>query len=346
MDYARFNYVAQPEDNITGEGLMANIGDYDRWAIEWAYRRFPEYQSPEAEKAHLNNWVMEKLKDKRLWFGTETNPDDPRSQSEQVGDDAVKGSMYGIKNLQRILPNLPQWTKEPNEDYSNLAQLYTALTGQFNRYMGHVAKYVGGVMETPKMVEESGPVYEIVPEAKQREAVDFLNKQLFATPSWLLNQDIFGKTGLSGLTVVGNIQDNIMNRILSNRNLGKLVEAEAALGNNAYQVLELLGDLKKGIWTELGARKPIEIYRRNLQKSYTNTLINLLSSGSSASAGGVTVAISGGTDKSDIKSAVRAHLASLRTEIVAAAAGMADPMSKYHLQDVAKRIDNALNPKD
>jgi hypothetical protein len=346
MDYARFNYVAQPEDNITGEGLMANIGDYDRWAIEWGYKLFPEYKSPEAEKTHLNNWVMDKLKDKRLWFGTETNPDDPRSQSEQVGDDAVKGSMYGVKNLQRILPNLPQWTKEPNEDYSNLSQLYSALTGQFSRYMGHVAKYVGGVMETPKMVEEAGPVYEIVPEAKQREAVDFLNKQLFATPSWLLNQDIFGKTGLSGLTVVGGLQDNILNRLLGTRNLAKLLDAEAALGNNAYQVMELLGDLKKGIWTELAGRKPIDIYRRNLQKSYTGTLIGLISSaGQTTTVGGVTISTSGGTDKSDIKSVVRAHLAALRAEINAAAAGTTDPMSKFHLQDLAQRIDNALNPK-
>ena len=346
MDYARFNYVAQPEDNISGEGLMARIGDYDKWAIEWGYKLFPQYNSPEAEKTFLNNWVIENLKDKRLWFGTETNPDDPRSQSEQVGDDAVKGSMYGIKNLQRIVPNLTQWTKEPNEDFSNLNQLYNAVAGQFNRYMGHVAKYVGGIMETPKMVEESGPVYEIVPEAKQKEAVDFINKQLFATPTWLLNQDIFGKIGASGLTVVGNIQDNILNRLLSSRNLNKFVEAEAALGNSAYQINELLGDLKKGIWGELVTKKPIDIYRRNLQKSYITTLGGLLAASSSVMIGGTAVTIGGSNDKSDIKSVVRAHLAALRAEANAAAAGTADAMSKYHLQDIVKRIDNLLNPKD
>lgn len=348
MDYARFNYVAQPEDNVTGEGLMARIGDYDRWAIEWGYKLFPEYKDPEAEKSHLNKWVIEKLKDKRLWFGTETNPDDPRSQSEQVGDDAMKANAYGIKNLQRILPNLQQWTREPNESFANLSGMYSALTSQFARYMGHVAKYVGGIMETPKMVEEAGPVYEIVPEAKQREAVDFLNKQLFATPNWMLDQDIFSKTGLSGLSVLGGIQDNILNRLLSTRNLGKLLDAEAALGNNAYQVIDLLGDLKKGIWTELAARKPIEIYRRNLQKSYAGILMNLLGSGGAqtASVGGITISVSGSTDKSDIKSVVRAHLASLRSEIIAAAAGTTDPMSKYHLQDLSVRIDKALNPKN
>jgi hypothetical protein len=348
MDYARFNYVAQPEDKIERSGIFPRIGDYDKWAIEWGYKKFNQFKSADAEKTHLNNWVIEKLKDKRLWFGTETNPDDPRSQSEQVGDDAMKGSFYGVKNLQRIVPNLMEWTKMPNEDYSGLSKLYNQVVGQYNRYMGHVAKYVGGIMETPKKVEEQGPVYEIVAETKQREAVDFLNKQLFVTPTWLINQDIFGKTGLSGLTTIGGVQDNILGRLLSNRTFTKLLEAEATQGSNAYQMTELFSDLKKGIWTELPARKPIDIYRRNLQKSYVNTLIGLIkpSSAGTTTIGGITITSTSSADKNDAKSVIMGHLASLRTEINAASAGTADLMTKYHLQDLAKRIDNALNPKD
>jgi Met-zincin/Domain of unknown function (DUF5117)/Domain of unknown function (DUF5118) len=350
MDYARFNYVAQPEDSITDKGLYPRIGDYDKWAIEWGYKLFPQFKGPEDEKGYLNKWVIEKLKDKRLWFGTETNPDDPRSQSEQVGDDAMKASMYGIKNLQRILPNLLEWTKVPNENYNNLAELYEEVRGQFGRYMGHVSKYVGGIMETPKTIEEQGAVYEIVPKAKQKEAVDFLNKQLFATPTWLINQDIFNRTGVSALTTIGNLQDNTLNRLLSSRTLVKLIDAEAAQGAGAYQMTELLNDLKKGIWSELVGRKPIDVYRRNLQKSYVSILDNLLNS-PAASAGGIIIFFGGGAppvnlDKSDIKSVVRAHLVVLKAEVTAAAAGVSDPMSKYHLQDVAKRIDKVLNPKD
>lgn len=348
MDYARFNYVAQPEDKIDRSGIFPRIGDYDKWAIEWGYKQFLQYKSADAEKTHLNNWVIEKLKDKRLWFGTETNPDDPRSQSEQVGDDAMKGSFYGVKNLQRIVPNLMEWTKMPNEDFSGLSKIYNQVVGQYSRYMGHVAKYVGGIMETPKRVEEQGPVYEIVAEAKQKEAVDFLIKQLFTTPTWLINQDIFGKTGLSGLTTIGGVQDNILGRLLSNRTFTKLLEAEATIGNNAYQMTELLGDLKKGIWTELATRKPIDIYRRNLQKSYINTLVSLVkpSSSGTTTIGGITITTTSGTDKSDAKSVIMGHLVALRAEINAAAAGTVDLMTKYHLQDLAKRIDNALNPKD
>jgi Met-zincin/Domain of unknown function (DUF5117)/Domain of unknown function (DUF5118) len=346
MDYARFNYVAQPEDNISRSGIFPRIGEYDNWAIQWGYKLLPQYKTADEEQTFLNRWVIEKLKDKRLWFGTESNNDDPRSQREQVGDDAMKGSMYGIKNLQRIVPNLVQWTKEPNEGYDNLRSMYNNVTNQFERYLGHVSKYVGGIMETPKKVEEQGVVYENVTEAKQKEAIDFLSKQVFATPTWVLNQDVFDKTGMNGLSTVGYIQDNVLNRILGLGTLSKLINAEAAVGDKAYQVIELLADLKKGIWMEVSSRKPIDIYRRNLQKSYISSLIGLLKSPSFPSGAGIVIFISGGTDKNDIQSVVRGYLAGLRTEALAASAAIADQMTKFHLQDIAKRIDNALNAKD
>jgi len=348
MDYARFNYVAQPEDNIGRAGIFPRIGDYDKWAIEWGYKQFSQFKSADAEKTHLNNWVIERLKDKRLWFGTETNTDDPRSQSEQVGDDAMKGSFYGVKNLQRIVPNLLEWTKVPNEDYSGLSKMYNQVVGQYSRYMGHVTKYVGGIMETPKKVEEQGPVYEIVAKAKQKEAIDFLNKQLFTTPTWLINQDIFGKTGLSGLTTIGGVQDNMLSRVLSTRTFAKLLEGETSAGSNAYQATEMLNDLKRGIWNEISARKPIDIYRRNLQKSYVNILLNIIkpSTPATSTVGTFTVSTNSSTDKSDIKSIIIGHLTALRAEIKNASAGIADSMTKFHLLDLVKRIDNALNPKD
>lgn len=350
MDYARFNYVAQPEDKIGTAGLFPRIGDYDNWAIEWGYRLFPEFKTADAEQSKLNAWVIERLKNNRLWFGTETNPDDPRSQSEQVGDDAMKGSFYGIKNLQRIVPNLHQWTKEANEDFEGLRTIYQEVIGQFNRYNGHVAKYIGGIMETPKTQEQAGPVYELVSKAKQKEAVDFLQKQLFTTPTWLIDQSIFDKTGLTGLTVIGSAQDNMLNRILSTRTLNKLVEGEAAAGSKAYGVVEYLGDLKKGIWSELTTTKAIDVYRRNLQKSYVNTLINILNPpaapATASFGGGIVISMgSSSTDKYDTKSVVRAHLQKLRAEATAAAATNPDALSKFHLQDISFRISKALDPK-
>jgi hypothetical protein len=351
MDYARFNYVAQPEDKISRKGLFPRIGDYDHWAIEWGYRLFPQYKDGETEKSYLNNWVIEKLKNNRLWFGIETNPDDPRSQREQVGDDGMKGAMYGIKNLQRIVPNLQEWTKMPNRDYSNLREMYNQVTNQFSMYMSHVTKYIGGIMQTPKMVEEKGPVYEAVSKSKQREAAEFLSRQLFATPSWLVNKEIFDRTGINAISTIGGLQDAVLNRLLSTRNLSKLIDAEEAHGNSAYTMTDLFNDLKKGIWTELSTRSKIDVYRRNLQKSYIGMLDELVNPPKSSNTSGIVIMVLGAgsttsMEKSDITSVARAHLASLRSDIKAAINGVTDPMSRYHLQDVLIRVDNSLNPKD
>jgi len=347
MDYARFNYVAQPEDNISEKGLFPRIGDYDEWAIEWGYRLFPRYATPTDEKKGLNDWVIGKLKNNRLWYGYQGNNDDPRSQNEDLGDDAMKAGDYGIKNLQRILPNLPEWTREPADDYSMLREMYNELTGQLGRYLGHVSKYVGGIMETPKTTDEQGPVYETVSATMQRDAVNFLNRQIFTTPAWLINRDIFSKTGLNATSVIGGLQDNALNRILSTRTLSKMLEAEAADPKYAYRMTDLLADLRKGIWGELTGKKPIEIYRRNLQKSYVNILTSMIKPAAPATTtiGGFTITMSSSSDKSDIKSVIMGHLGALRTEINAAAVGNGDLMTRYHLQDLSKRIDNALNPK-
>ena len=350
MDYARFNYVAQPEDNISPVGLFPRIGDYDKWAIEWGYKRFSQYTSPEAEKTHLNKWIIEKLKNHRLWFGDgESNGDDPRSQTEDLSDDAIKASLYGIKNLQRIVPQLMQWTKEENAGYDNLDNIYRQVSSQFSRYMGHVSRNISGIYKTPKVIEDAGPVYEYEPKTKQAESVAFLNQQLFNTPTWLINNDIFAKTGGNPLTIIGNIQDGMLNRLLSASTLSKMITAETAVGNNAYKMTDLLSDLKKGIWTELSTKKTIDVYRRNLQKSYISILNNLLNPSpatTGTTVGGFGAPAPVNTDKSDIKSVVLAQLVSLKKEVNAAAAGIVDPMSTYHLQDISKRIDKALNPKD
>jgi hypothetical protein len=352
MDYARFNYVAQPEDHITEIGLFPRIGDYDKWAIQWGYKRFYQFKDGDDEKAFVNKWVIDSLKNHRLWWGDgETNQDDPRSQTEDLGDDAIKASMYGIKNLQYSMPKLLEWTKEENKDYRSLSDIYGQVTGQFARYMGHVSRNVGGIYLTPKVVEQDGNVYDYTPKAKQKEAVDFLNKQLFNTPVWLVDNKIYDRIGGTPLVTIGNIQDNTLNRLFGTNTLNKLIQAEAEQGSQAYTITDLFSDLRKGIWSELATKKKIDVYRRNLQKSYVNILGNIIAPPKTSE---TTIVINfGGTprpqlnaDKSDIKSVVRAHLISLRNEIRSAIPGTTDEMSKYHLQDIVTRIDNALNPKD
>lgn len=349
MDYARFNYVAQPEDNISEKGLFPRIGEYDKWAIEWGYRWFPEARNPEDEVATLNKMTIEKLKDKKYWFGTESSMDDPRSQNEDLGDNAMKAGAYGIKNLQRIVPNLMEWTKEPNKDYENLSDMYNEVTNQFGRYMGHVVKNIGGIYETPKTVEQQGAVYEYVPKSIQKEAMIFLNKQLFTTPYWLINSDILNKTGNTGISVMSTRQEAILSRLISTTTINKLLSMEAEQNVNAYKAADMLDDLKNGIWSELASRKPIEIYRRNLQKSYVERIGQIVSPSSGPSLGGIFFTIGApaamtDTKKSDIISVLKANLRSLRAEIKSSYPAINDKMTQYHLQDVADRIDRILEP--
>jgi hypothetical protein len=344
MDYARFNYIAQPGDGITGADLYPRINYYDKWAIEWGYKAIPG-KDADSERAVLNQWTINRLQDKKFWFGTETNPDDPRSQNEDLGDNAMKASAYGVKNLQRIVPNLMAWTRQDNEGYSTLSELYNEVWGQYFRYMGHVAKNIAGIYETPKTVEQAGAVYEIVPKATQKEAVQFLQAQLFTTPTWLLNKDILTRVNGNPTSLVLARQESILNRLLSVNTLNKLLNAET-LHSNAYSVTEYMNDMKKGVFSELYARKPIGIYRRNLQKAYVNSLGNLIKAPElPAGMPSIFAAMMPNPMKSDVSSVGRAHLTALRNDVRAAAAGAADNISRYHLQDLSERITTLLEPK-
>lgn len=346
MDYARFNYVAQPEDNITSKGLYPRIGDYDKWAIEWGYKYFGD-KGPDAEKEELNKMTIESAKNRRLWFGTETNPDDPHSQNEDLSDNAMVASSYGIKNLQRIIVKLPEWTKETGEGYDDLQNMYNQLTTQFGRYMGHVSKNIGGIYENPKTSDQAGAVYEYTPAAIQREAMAFLDKQLFTTPTWLLNQQVLGDIGMSPLQVIYTRQDAVLNRIVTPRVFNKLVAFEAVDGNKAYKVTDYMADMQNMIFREVKNGKAIDVYRRNLQKLYVDKLIDMIKPQPAATTQTSAFAGRGGAprelEQTDAISVAKAQLRSINSLIKSA--NISDSMSTYHLQDLSDRINLALNPK-
>lgn len=349
MDYARFNYVAQPEDGV--KTFFPRIGDYDKWAIKWGYSYFDEAKSEKEEKAILNEMTKEAYKNRRLWFGTETSPYDPRYQTEDIGDNAMRASEYGIKNLKRILPNLMGWSAEKGESYAELEQLYNALTGQFRRYMGHVTKNVGGVYDTPKTYDMTGNQFEVVPKAIQKDAVAFLNVQLFATPKWLMDQNILAKINPeNGVESIKGMQDATLSNLLAGDRLVRLLEASSVNKNN-YSVDELLTDLKNGIFSELKSSTAIDMYRRNIQKLYIDKVIGLLKPGTTTVRSvpvGVTYGFTTKTvnlSQTDLPSIARGQLIGLKTQIKTAASKTTDRMSKFHLLDLISRIDAALDPK-
>lgn len=343
MDYARFNYVAQPEDNITEKGIFPRIGDYDMWAIEWGYK--PTFtNNPTDDQKIVNRWIIDRIgKNPRLWFGTERHPTDPRSQNEDLGDNAMVASDYGIKNLKRILPQLPEWTKEEADKYDNLETMYNQLITQFGRYMGHVAKNIGGIEETPKSIEEQGSVYAPTDRNTQKQAVAFLHKQLFETPEWLYNRDVINKTlNATGTDRIMNLQTATLKNLLSATTLNRLSTSTARFAPvKTYTVDELLNDMNSGIFSELKTKKATDLNRRNLQREFVLALSNLMSSTTTAGAPAARTE----TANADVSALAKAHLKMLRLQLVNALPATTDKISKYHFEDLADIIKKSLDPK-
>ena len=348
MDYARFNYVAQPGDGITN--LFPRIGEYDDWAIEWGYKSIYNTRDENEDALILNKWYKEKaFPNRRLWFLTEINPYDPRAQNEDIGDDAMKASAYGIKNLKLIINSLPEWTKEEGQDFEMLKESYESVVDQFRRYIGHVSKNIGGIYETPKSMDQNLPVYETTPSVLQKEAVKFIVDHVFTTPVWIIDQKILNKIQPgNGLENIRAIQEPTVNSLLSEDRLQRMVEATIK-DPGAYSVVSYLNDLQNAILSDLPGTKEIDVFRRNLQKFYVERLINMIISPAGASPGIAVfgTVIPGRIDakKSDVLSLIKSNLKSLRPILVAASNRRPKSLSKMHLEDLADRIKNALEPK-
>ncbi|MDR2472192.1 MAG: zinc-dependent metalloprotease [Tannerella sp.] len=346
MDYARFNYIAQPEDNISRSGLFPRIGIYDEWSIEWGYRYLPQFATAEDEVPYNNKLVINKLKsDPRFLFGTEVDPDDPRYQSEDLGDNAMLASTYGIKNLKRIMPEILNWTREDNKDYSAARSLYSEVVSQLARYSGHVAKYVGGIYHTPVTVEQDGNSADFVPANLQRDAIKFLNENIFATPTWLIDKKLIEKADINPISYIGSVQRSPLTRLISRSTIDKLVRNEALNGKKAYTADEMFRDLKRGIWSELSSGANIDVYRRNLQKAYADALIGIISPSSSSTImiNGMVIS-SSGSAPSDAQGIARLQLIDLHRSVKAAIPASSG-LKRAHLVDLESKIDKALNPK-
>lgn len=345
MDYARFNYVAQPEDNISKKGIYPRIGEYDDWAIKWGYSYTGASTTKEDHKI-TSKWIVDNLsKNPRLWFGTESDPFDPRTQSECLGDDNVLASAYGIKNLKIVLKNLPEWTYEEADTYNNLEEMYNQVIGQFNRYMGHVLKNIGGIETTPKSIEQTGSVYEPTPKAMQAKAVAFLNDQLFTTPTWLLDSAVLNKVSHPATEeTLYRLQKGVLSSLISASRLQRITFSNQRFGKeNGYQVEDLLNSVETSLFKELGSHEAISFSRRRLQKTYIDGLILDLSPDKAAVTTQLQSILGGEYAESDVPSLVRGHLMALKTQLEAAAGSFSDPMSKYHLQDLVYRVGKALD---
>lgn len=364
MDYARFNYVAQPEDNITFRGLTARVGEYDDWAIEFGYK--PVFDKNEyEEKDIVNEWVKKSATNKRLLFlrqhSTAIHPGypDPRAQNEDLGDNAMKAGEYGIKNLKLILPNLPNWLKENGEEYGQVDEVYNEIRTQFVRYINHAAASIGGFYETPRTMDQDGAdIIVPVPKAMQLEAMAFLHKHFFTTPAWLYDFNILKQFNQDQVVDEARaMQDNIMNNLFNTGRFARFIDNMAQLGSGTYTLEEFINDVKKNTWADLYGKKSPDWYQRNFQKVFVEKIAAIIKAPATVSfpplltvnnprryfskylVGQMDVA------KSDVLSVLKGTLRSLKNDIKIALPLVKDNTSKYHYQDVVERIDEILNTK-
>ena len=336
MDYARFNHVAQPSDGVTNFYPM--IGEYDIWSIIYGYKLIPDASSADEEKATLNKWIKERADNPLFRYGRQRrNTFDPTSQTEDLGEDAMRSGELGIANLKRILPKLVTWSENAGEgnDYAQLDEMYSQVFGQMGKYLRHVTTNIGGVIEKSKTTDQDGVVYNPVDRATQQRALQFLEKQIFQTPKWLLDKDILQKIEPSGTTErLRRFQVRVLNQLFDESRLGRIDEAESLDGSgNVFTLLNLFDGSKQAIFLELNSGGSIDPFRRNLQRAFVDKMGDLMKITNDQ------------YHHTNIKAMARGTLNALKTEASGAANRQSDRTNKYHLEDLVERINMILDPK-
>ncbi|WP_290878420.1 zinc-dependent metalloprotease [Gracilimonas sp.] len=341
MDYARFNYVAQPGDGVTN--FYPAVGTYDKWAAKWGYTWFPDDMSDEEIEATLNVWTRERADDPRYFYGS--GGSDPRVQTEDLTNDAMRASELGIANLQIITENLIDWIEEEGEDFTELSELYSNIIGQWNRYMGHVLNNVGGVYEDEKTFEQEGVVYTPVEKERQQRAMKFLQTHAFSSPTWAINDEILDR--INEASVIENFrgaQASVLSRLTSAQRIARLIEYEKRSDEETYTAFEMMDDVRNGIFSEVRANENIDVYRRNLQRAYIDEMEELMSADE---VGGGWFGPSVNVNQSDIHPIVRNQLNILNRDIDRAlGSGGFDRATRTHLEDAQYRIEDILDGDD
>lgn len=337
MDYARYNYVAQPGDKDIR--FVRQLGPYDHYAINWGYRYLPNAKNAEAEVPTLSQWINEKSDDPMYRFGSGSGGYDPESQTENVGADLVQASNYGLKNLKLVAPKLYEWTAAQTNDYDDLSELYDELLGVWSRYIGHVVTNVGGVNENRQKPNQEGYIFTPIDAKTQTASLNWLLTNAFATPDWLHESKISRNIHhASYVDQIRSLQVRHLYSLLAPDRLTRLIEN--VVGGVKYNALDMVSQLQRGIWNEAYKGSEIDIYRRNLQKAYLDRMNFLLNEKPPVSRLGTPVNVS----QSDIRSIARGELVKLQQQLKSAQNRYKDELSRYHMQDALVRIDTILNP--
>ncbi len=326
MDYARYNYVAQPGD---GAALMPKVGPYDIFAVNWGYRQYPKDAD---EKAELEKLVKVQIDQPIYRFGDPNAAVDSTQQTEDLGSNAVEATKLGLLNLQRVAGYLVKATSKPGKDYELLSNEYDELLGQWSREMGHVANVVAGVQEINLYYGDANRRYFPNPADYQQQAVSFLLEHALSTPTIFTGEDIVARLTAEGTAQrILNAQNNVLRNLIASQRINRLAEIEQSSTDAIYTPEKLFTDLREGLFRELSAKPvAIDLYRRNLQRSY----IDMLSANIKTPA----------TD-SDLPAYSRAELENIRALIKKSDVSKSKPLVQIHLKDLTARITHALEPR-
>ena len=348
MDYARFNYIAQPEDGIALDNLVPKVGPYDTYAVKWGYSPIPGAKTPNDEKATLDAWA--RLQDSIPWYRFGGGQVDPGEQSEAIGDaDPVKSTGLGFKNLRRIMDLVvPASTTDKTADYSLLRTTYQGVLSQWATEAQHVTRVVGGLNKQEKAVSQSGPVWTAVPRARQKAAVKFLNDEVFTTPTAMIRPEILRKIESDGnINRVSSAQTRTLSALVANAKLQRMVEFEAVSTNRAevYSLGEMLTDLRRGLWSEIYRGASIDAYRRRLQTTYLEAMASKIKPAPQSAQDAQLAALLGlgSASTRDFRPILKDEMRTLDGELAGAIGKTSDRVSRAHLQDARDQIKAMLN---
>lgn len=323
MDYARFNYVAQPGDGITRNGIFPRIGDYDNWAIEWGYRTMPDANTPMEDHKALETMTAKAQKNPRLWWGDGEGLHgvDPRRQTEDLGDDAVKSSTYGMMNLKREMAELEKWTYDENDIYDeNLYTMYSEMRSQFVRYAGHVAGYIGGIYQTYNTRAQGGTTYQPTPLAKQKESLRWIEQNVLNEPAWMREY-----------SYCKSLNSDTRNLTLPVARSGAYLLINRLTGlNELYTADKYIADIVRMSFSEARSGKSVSLYRQTLQNTLVGTLLDRFSS------------VLGDSYPSQRRADLLLALKTIQSEIKNAGS---DATSRTHFQNISDQIARALTVK-
>jgi hypothetical protein len=345
MDYARQNYIAQPGDGLEPVDFIRRIGPYDRYAVRWGYRHI-NTPDPRDEASILNRWIVDRADDPVYRYLPQSGGlagVDPRAQTEDMGDDPVASSRYGLENLKRIVPRLPAWTATPGEGYDDLAELYGEAVRQYRRYVNHVVAVVGGAYVDLKSSDQEGVVFDGVPMGRQREAMRFLRAEVFTAPEWLNDRAILDRIGpvgrRDGLT---GLQVQVLEALLSPARLGRLMDMQVLQPDDAYPVALFLDDLRAAVWPGVGQVRTIAPYRRALQRAWVERVAALMDDDPATGPFAPDEALR----RSDLRPLLREQMSDLADDIRAGLVLVRERVTRAHLEDLLVRMQAVLEEAD